>query len=256
MTKNNNGERYIGTAKDISYSKVHDFFEERSRNENYKHKYNYVMYLDDTPDVAILRDKQCKEIVSTLLYMKDGMRVLDVGCGIGRWAEMFCKKGLSYVGIDGSQGMIDRAEINLKDFDNKQLLVGGAQNLEESLERAGITGTFDIIFASGILMYLNDEDINKLFSSLPSLSHKGTQLCFIESMAEKERLTLEDIYSEELKQNYSAIYRSVSEFISMMEKGFGNYFTLNCNELLDFSDGLQRKREHVTMEHCVIWTAK
>ena len=53
MTKNNNGERYIGTAKDISYSKVHDFFEERSRNDNYKHKYNYVMYLDDTPDVAM-----------------------------------------------------------------------------------------------------------------------------------------------------------------------------------------------------------
>ena len=256
MDNNSIGERIVGETEDISYSKVHDFFEERSRNENYKHKYNYVLYLDDSPEIAVMRDKQGKERVSKLLDIKEGMRVLDIGCGIGRWGELFCKNGLFYVGMDGSQGMIDRAEENLAEFDNKKLFVGELQELDKALADADIQGPFDIIFMSGVLMYLNDDDINRVFSVFPKLAHAGTQLCFIESMSDSERLTLREIYAEELKQNYSAIYRSVSEFLGMMQNGFGNHFELKCNELMDFSDGLQKKREHVTMEHCVIWVAK
>ena len=72
-------------------------------------------------------------------------------------------------------------------------------------------------------------------------------------MAEGERLTLKDIFSEELKQYYSAIYRTVDEFKTIMSDAFGNRLNLKLDELMDFSDGLQKKREHITLEHCVIW---
>ena len=249
----NEGKRSVGIVEDISYEHVQDFFEQRSENNNMKHKYNYVMYLDDKPEVAIQRDKQCKAKVRQLLAIESNMNVLDIGCGVGRWGELFCEEGCFYAGMDGSAKMIERAEENLSKYENKELFVGTLQNLNEYMAKEKIEKKFDIIFLSGVLMYLNDNDVNAVIKAIPEYASENAQVCFIESMSEKERLTLKDIYSEELKQSYSAIYRSVAEFEKMMREGLGSDFHMVCNKLMDFSDGLQKKREHVTMEHCVIW---
>lgn len=252
-SENKKGLRVVGGSENIDYQNVSDFFDKRSQDDNKKHKYNYVMYLDNAPDVAISRDWQSKQKIKSLLNIKPGMRVLDVGCGIGRWGEMFCPQGVYYVGIDGCSKMIDRAEENLADYKNKKLLVGAVQNLTNVLEEAHENEPFDLIILVGVLMYINDQDVLKLLSELVNFSGSQTQICLVESMSDEQRLTLKDIYSEELNQYYSAIYRSTSEFLSMMESCFGSKFTLKTHELMDFSDGLQKKREHVTMEHCVIW---
>ena len=247
------GSRIIGKTADISYDSVQSFFDERSKSENKKHKYNYVMYLDEQPEIAVERDRQAKERVSELLSLAPGMSVLDIGCGIGRWGELFCQKGLFYYGIDGSAQMIERAEENLREYPNKKLFVGNARFTEKALRQNSIDRQFDIVIMSGVLMYLNDDDVIAVLKTINQITEPNGQICFIESMSDKERLTLKDIYSEELKQNYSAIYRSVDEFISMMEEAFSDKYVLKCNEVLDFSDGFQKKRTHVTREHCVIW---
>lgn len=254
--KREEGERILGEKAEVSYDRIDAFFDERSNNDSMKHKYNYVMYLDDTPEVAIERDRQCKEKVKSLLRIESGMRVFDVGCGVGRWGELFCKEGCNYVGVDGSPKMIERAKDNLYDYNNKELFVGKVQELEAVLNENHIDGTFDIIIMSGVLMYINDEDVRTILKSFTNLIHEGSQICIIESMSNDERLTLKDIYSEELKQRYSAIYRSVDEFMEMMGTAFADKLENKCNYVLDFSDGLQKRREHVTMEHCVIWQAK
>lgn len=252
---NEQGDRIIGGTEDIDYGSVSDFFASRSQDDSKKHKYNYVMYLDNTPDVAVMRDKQSKERISELLDIQKGQRVLDVGCGIGRWGEMLCPKGAYYVGVDGCAKMIDRAEDNLKAYDRKKLIVSNVQNLTAALMEAGETEPYDVILVVGVLMYINDSDVLKLFEELLKLSKQNTQICFIESMSDEERLTLRDVYSEELHQNYSAIYRSTKEFMEMMQNSFGGAYKLKHHELMDFKDGLQKKRAHVTMEHCVVWQA-
>ncbi len=248
--------RIIGKNESISYQSVEAFFEQRGAS-NLQHKYNYVLYLDNQPEVAILRDRQSKEKIESLLDVQAGMTVLDLGCGIGRWGEFFCRKGAVYYGVDGSEKMIERAEENLSAYDNKVLKVGNLQETDKLLR--SVTSTehtgFDIIFMSGVLMYLNDDDVAAILRILPGLLKTGGHICMIESMAEGERLTLKDIYSEELKQNYSAIYRTDREFRALMSEAFGDGLVLKLDELMDFSDGLQKKREHVTLEHCVIWEA-
>lgn len=125
--------RIVGRKEDISYGSVEHFFEERGGSA-LRHRYNYVMCLDDHPEVAVQRDMQAKAKIESQLDIREGMAVLDLGCGIGRWGELFC--------------------------------------------------------------------------SLP---------CFLNA--------------------------------------FGDGLRLKLDELMDFSDGLQKKREHVTLEHCVIWEA-
>ena len=248
----NNG-RILGKKEDISYSSVEDFFEERG-NSNLKHKYNYVLYLDDTPEIALQRDKQAKEKIERFLDIRKNMSVLDLGCGVGRWGELFCPKVAHYTGIDGSTKMIKRAKENLSKFNNKELIVGNLREIEnEFVAIHDENRKYDIVFICGVLMYLNDSEVIAVLKQLPELINNSGQVCLIESMSQNTRLTLKDIYSEELKQNYSAIYRTEEEFLQMMRDAFGDKLMLERNVLMDFSDGMQRKREHVTLEHCVIW---
>ena len=254
MDKKEN-HRIIGRKKDISYDDVKKFFDERGSQEK-KHLYNYVMYLDNKPEVAIERDRQGKECLDKIIRIDSSMKVLDVGCGVGRWGEHFLNKGAYYVGIDGNSMMIERAKNNLKQYNNKKLVLCNLQNIEELVKTNNDLSNFDLIFVSGVFMYLNDEDCLNVMKCFNKLCSKNSKICIIESMSNDERLTLDNFYSDDLNQDYSAIYRTVNEYKVIMKNAFSENFNLKMEKILDFEDGLQKKREHVTMEHCFIWEKK
>jgi SAM-dependent methyltransferase len=61
-----------------------------------------------------------------LCQIKDDALVLDVGCGTGRWLRRYSERGLRPVGVDATEGMMQRAAASgLK----CPLVVGLAQNL-------------------------------------------------------------------------------------------------------------------------------
>lgn len=244
--------RVVGEKRNLLYKDVENFWNERGKQTK-KHLYNYVMFLDDKPEVAIERDKLEKQRMNELLSVNSKTKVLDVGCGVGRWGEYFCKKEAYYVGIDGSSRMIERAEDNLKQYNNKKLIISNLQDMEDILNENEGLMNFDVVFVSGVFMYLNDEDCFNVMQIMANKTSKDATICVIESMSNTERLTLDKFYSGDLKQDYSAIYRTVSEYKELMNKAFGSNFELKLDELLDFDDGLQKKREFVTMEHCFIW---
>jgi SAM-dependent methyltransferase len=75
-------------------------------------------------------------------------RVLDVGCGSGRIAELVLDAGAaSYVGIDFSEPMIELARERLERFGERAELVVG-DFLAEPLQ-----GPFDVILALGLFDY-------------------------------------------------------------------------------------------------------
>lgn len=49
-------ERIIGDKVAIDYEDVRRFFDERGANEGFQSKYNYVLFQDDHPDLAVERD--------------------------------------------------------------------------------------------------------------------------------------------------------------------------------------------------------
>lgn len=250
-----NDKRIIGEKRNISYEAVQNFFEERGGTDK-KHLYNYVMYLDDKPEVAVERDRQGKEKMDKLICVSPNMRVLDIGCGVGRYGTFFLERGAYYVGVDGSAKMIEKAEMNLNQYNGKKLIVSNLLQISETLDQAKENEPFDIVFDSGVFMYLNDDDCLDVMKKIACVGKKDSIFCLIESMAQEERLTLNEFYSDDLKQSYSAIYRSENEYRSIMEFAFGRDYEIIYDEILDFEDGLQKKRQHVTMEHCFIWKHK
>ena len=243
-------KRIVKDHIDVDYRAVSRFFEDRGRNEDLAHKYNYVLFQDENPDLAVQRDRQEKEKICGLLDLKPEQRVLDLGCGIGRWGEELCRRGLYYVGIDGSPALIERGQKNLQAFSNKKLLVGLFQKFLDVLQEAGEQDQFDIVFVNGVFMYLNDRDFERALEDIKRVCGIPCQIYIKESMGVEERLTLDRIYSEGLKQNYSAIYRSIAEYREATTKVFGDAFKLSSEGEL-FDGSLHNRKE--TTDYYLIW---
>jgi len=80
-----------------------------------------------------------------------GRRVLDAGCGNGRWAYGFSKLGVDLTCVDGSQSAIDSTKEAIKSFRNRQTFIRSA--LEE-LDRHVNENSFDLVFCWGVLHHV------------------------------------------------------------------------------------------------------
>ena len=248
--KHNMNQRITGEKVDLDYTNVREFFDRRGENKQLGNKYNYVLYQDDCPELAVKRDLQEKEKISRILHLEAGQRVLDIGCGIGRWGEYLLEKGMYYVGIDGSCKMIERAEVNLKGYPDKKLLAGVFQELPDCLKMAGEEEPFDLIFVNGVFMYLNDGDYGQALKDMHKICAGHCELYIKESMGIEKRLTLDRIYSESLTQDYSAIYRSVAEYRQTLAEEFSSDFRLVKEGRL-FEEELENRAE--TTDYYFIW---
>lgn len=236
--------RVAGEKVELDYSDIQSFFEERGKNKKLGNKYNYVLYQDDCPELAVMRDRQEKEKIANFLSLKKGQRVLDIGCGIGRWGEYLLEQGLYYVGIDASQHMIKMAQDNLMNFREKKLMTGTFQRLKESLRCIEELRKFDKIFVNGVFMYLNDVDYYQALQDMYSLCASECEIYVKESMGIKERLTLDKIYSQSLTQSYSAVYRSIEEYRLSLLEVFGRDFSIESEGHL-YKTELENRKETV-----------
>lgn len=243
-------QRIIEDKVDLDYKNIQEFFNGRGENKKLGNKYNYVLYQDDCPELAIKRDYQEKEKISQILTLEREQRVLDIGCGIGRWGEYLLGKGMYYVGIDGSSKMIERAQENLQSFSDKKLIVGVFQEFLSCLKMVDEEKPFDKIFVNGVFMYLNDKDYAQALKDIHSVCAGNCELYIKESMGVEKRLTLNQIYSESLTQKYSAIYRSIAEYRETLSNEFGGDFTLVKEEQL-FDEELTNREE--TTDYYFIW---
>ncbi len=102
--------------------------------------------------------EQIAEITrATYQVAPTGLRVLDVGCGNGRFgvflADRLGKDGLHYHGIDSSAALLDQARTALEGIDatfEQRDLVG--QPLDEAL------GQFDLVALFGVLHHIPGAD--------------------------------------------------------------------------------------------------
>ncbi len=109
------------------------------------------LYEDERPLVRILRPglfrRRRLAIETVRSYVQP--RVLDVGCGSGRIAELVLEAGAcNYVGIDFAEEMIELSRARLQRFDDRAELVLG------DFLQVPIDGPFDVVLALGLFDYL------------------------------------------------------------------------------------------------------
>ena len=66
---------------------VRQFFEQRGMSINAEHPLTSILYQDSHPEIAAERDLYERNLITPLLDLRPDSAVLDIGCGIGRWAS-------------------------------------------------------------------------------------------------------------------------------------------------------------------------
>lgn len=214
--QNTQNTRIKKTMATIDYDQTLHFFNKRADKYQEENPYSVTMYQDNNPALVEERNKAEMEKLLPLLRLNLGSKVLDVACGIGRWSDAITAQIKAYCGMDFSENLIALAKKRTHEG-NRSFYVGAANDLQNVLE-ANQKGKFNRILLIGILMYINDKDLLSVMEQLTEVSEEHSIICIREPLGIDERLTLKGFYSEELKDNYNAIYRTRDELMAVFEK--------------------------------------
>lgn len=105
--------RIYGNIEEIDSEKIKKFFNNRAKKDE-----EALLVKTEFSDKENVEKRQKEE--SELLLNKidfENKKILEIGCGIGRWAEVFHDKCDSYLGIDYSEDLIEIAKENYN-YDN------------------------------------------------------------------------------------------------------------------------------------------
>ncbi len=213
--------RIKGGKESINYENTRDFFKRRARKYNADNPYSVTMYQDDNADLVRKRNQYETEKLIRLLDINQECNILDLACGVGRWADALADRVDKYTGIDFSEELIEIAK-SRKSSSNVSLLTGSLTDLDTVLK---VGQKFNRVLIIGILMYLNDEDVANAMEQVEKHCETNAYICIREPIGIESRLTLKDFYSDELEDNYNAIYRTREELVqmitpSLLKKGF------------------------------------
>lgn len=210
----------------ISQENTRNFYNQRALkllgggqngNEKYECPYTSVLLGDQNPDYARQWNRFERNSILPKLNITKDCDVLDLGCGMGRWAEHVIPLCHTYCGADFSSEMIRAAEQrdygrtgNYRFFDCslQDFLKGQAGELPVKFNRLIIVGVF---------MYINDDELRECLAKLMNLFREDTVVYIAETVGLGQRLTLREFYSETLGCSYDAIYRTPEEYGQMFQ---------------------------------------
>lgn len=212
----------------IDNNSTKEFWQKRANNIN--NLQTVLLGSDNTGSEQNIRNENVEKIIEKI----QNPGILDIGCGIGRWAENLQNKFEYYVGVDFSEGFINYASKKFTNFSNVKFYNNSILNLDKDI----LTSRFNLIICTGVLMYINDENISNIFKAFRQVSPE--YLYIQESISLMEgRLTLNKFESKDLKTDYSAIYRTKQEYEEYFKTNAFNI--IKTDLLLDNKSGAREE---------------
>ena len=190
---------------EIDNNSTKEFWENRANNIN--NLQTVLLGSDKTGIEQNTRNEHEKLIVESVVKQIQNPKILDIGCGIGRWAENLINQFDYYVGVDFSEGFINFASEKFANYSNIKFYNNSILNLDKEI----LNSKFNFIICTGVLMYINDSNI---FDILKAFRRVTPEYVYIqESISLMDaRLTLNKFESKDLQTNYNAIYRTKQEY--------------------------------------------
>lgn len=225
--------RIKNKSVDIKINSTKEFWQTRVQN-GYNLK---TVLLNEEVNDDVIKNRNIKEsnLVKSFLEPNKKYKILDIGCGIGRWVENLFIYIDQYTGIDYTDGFIKLAKNKYKQT-NLEFIQMSATDINISLLR----DNYDLSILTGICMYINDKDLPNLFLTINNLTNDIIYLQESVSLTEG-RLTLDNFYSNNLRQNYSAIYRTIPEYENLLIQYCTNFKLLASGLLLDNKTGNRKE---------------
>lgn len=142
-----------------------------------------------------------------------GLSVLDLGAGVGQWSLRFAERAAGRVlAVEYAQGMADigRLEAQRRGHDQVEFLVSSVESFDTEEQ-------FDLVYISGLLLYLNDDQVEDLARKVGRFVRPGGQLMVRDTTGILGRYEIDDRFSEHLGTRYSATYRTRDEYVALFQ---------------------------------------
>ncbi|MCX5815342.1 MAG: class I SAM-dependent methyltransferase [Proteobacteria bacterium] len=197
----------------IEKDKVKRFWDARAQTYD-SLPFESIANLEQDADNLELKIRlETEKVFAWLPQIKD-RNILDLGAGVGQWSFRFVDYGAkSIVAVEYSEP--------LSEIGRLEALCRGVQNIEFVVSPAEdyiADRSFDIIFISGLFVYMNDDQAAKLMANFIQACHAETIILLRDGTGIEGRYEINDRFSEHLNVHYSATYRSRNEYLEMFNK--------------------------------------
>ena len=146
--------------------------------------------------------------------------VLEVGMGVGRWAQSFRNYNARFTGVDISEGMVRAARSNFPEH--------RFERLGEDLALPYEDESFDMVFSVSVMHHNPAEDRRKLVAEMWRVAKPGGKLVFLEDFVTGKQTEKSTVYP-----------MPISEFTTLLrESTFGEV-------VLDHVESLRYPHDHM-----------
>lgn len=114
-------------------------------------------------------NESVRDYLLSTINLSANSTILDVGCGTGRYAEIFAGK---FFGIDSNKEYIDYA----KKHHQGNFSVMDATDLKFS------DNTFNLVFNVGVFHHLSDQQVKKTLNEMKRVTKKDGQILIIDAV--------------------------------------------------------------------------
>jgi hypothetical protein len=98
--------------------------------------------------------------------------------------------------------------VDIADSENAKSGISNIETIHSPAQEFTSDERFDVVFISGLFVYLNDEDVDGLMRQIPKYCKPTTQILVRDGTGLQTRFEINDKFSQNLSTNYSAIYRT------------------------------------------------
>lgn len=162
--------------------------------------YNSLMNLEVDEELSKKKFILETEMFMNLVHINSNWNLLDLGGGIGLWSNFFADNLKSVTLVEKELSFIEIAKNIVKE--NVNVIHSDVLNFDEN------DNVYDIVFISGVTIYLNDESLNKLMAKIKKYLKPNGLFLHRDAYGVNRDFILKNKYSDNLKMDYSAIYRS------------------------------------------------
>ena len=144
-----------------------------------------------------------RQIVERLIEGTNSHCMLDLGCGIGCWAEYFAHHFSKVIAVEASKSLFNVMAQQCASLTNVTPIHGDVLSFEPE-------EPYSMVFLGGMLMYLNESDVIALLRKLiPFIEAGGVILCR-ETTVRQETVIRDG--------TYQVVYRSVQTYTEIFEQ--------------------------------------